>query len=206
MHSLRILLFLLFILSVKTNFVLGQNLSDYFTLNQIEKANTAKDISYLSLEEKAVYTWLNLARMYPSTFAAVLKEYAFANGLKESSYAKSLYKTLLNNTKPMEPVYPSDRLREYAECHAINSGKLGYVGHNRAQTLCKKMNFGYGECCAYGSAYGREIVFQLLIDDRVPSLGHRKICLDSNYTAMGVAIRPHRTYRFNAVLDFNYNQ
>lgn len=33
---------------------------------------------------------------------------------------------------------------------------------------------------------GKEIVLQLLIDHDVPSLGHRKICLDKSYALIGV--------------------
>jgi hypothetical protein len=47
-----------------------------------------------------------------------------------------------------------------------------------------------------------EIVLQLLIDEDVPSLGHRRILLEK-YQTIGVSIQPHSHYGFNAVLDFH---
>jgi hypothetical protein len=40
----------------------------------------------------------------------------------------------------------------------------------------------------------------LLIDEGVPSLGHR-IILFKPHTQIGVSIQPHKKYRWNAVLD-----
>jgi uncharacterized protein YkwD len=42
-----------------------------------------------------------------------------------------------------------------------------------------------------------------LIDDDVPSLGHRIICLDKEYTRVGVSVQPHKNWDVVAVLNFN---
>ncbi len=47
----------------------------------------------------------------------------------------------------------------------------------------------------------KDIVLQLLIDDRVSSLGHRKICLDARYSKIGVSVSPHKEWDTCAVLD-----
>ena len=39
-----------------------------FTSAQIELANTAHSVSYLSNEEKKIFLYINLARMYPQIF------------------------------------------------------------------------------------------------------------------------------------------
>ena len=46
------------------------------------------------------------------------------------------------------------------------------------------------------------IVITLLIDDGIKGLGHRKNILNESYNSVGVAIRPHKSYRVNCVIDF----
>jgi len=156
-------------------------------------ANTAQNEDYLTAEEKQVYYYLNLARMNPKLFADT-----YLGNIKDSkdSYESSLYKEL-QQLKPLSVLKPDRALFESAQCHAVESGKSGYVGHDRVK--CKQHFMG--ECCHYGESGPLEIVTLLLIDHNVPSLGHRKICL-GNYTQLGVAIRPHKAYGKNAVLDF----
>ena len=57
-----------------------------------------------------------------------------------------------------------------------------------------------GECCQYGTDNALGVVMQLLIDEGIESLGHRKILM-GDYTLIGVAMRPHIAYRVNTVLD-----
>jgi len=74
-----------------------------------------------------------------------------------------------------------------------------YVGHTRQTTECKTAYLG--ECCAYGNSDPLRIVLQLLIDEGVPSLGHRYICL-GRYDVVGIATAPHTGYGSNTVLNF----
>ena len=85
-----------------------------------------------------------------------------------------------------------------ANCFALESGASGAVGHHRIK--CKQ---GFdAECCSYGFNTGREIVIQLLVDAGVPSLGHRKICLDNSMCNIGINIQLHAKYEYCCVLDF----
>jgi hypothetical protein len=77
------------------------------------------------------------------------------------------------------------------------------VGHERKTQDSKLKKHYYGECCDYGHNDALEIVLSLLIDEGIPSLGHRDVCL-SNYVKLGVAIQPHKRYGTNTVLDFYY--
>ncbi len=165
-------------------------------------ANTAVNANYLSLQEKEVYYYLNLARLNPPLFAETfmikyLKWNDDAPLQKTSYYVRTLYETL-KKTTPLPVMVPDQALYETAKCHAVYSGKAGYVGHER-----KGCTDNYwGECCAYGSSTGLEIVMQLLIDEGVESLGHREACLSQDYSKLGVSIEPHKTYRVNCVMDF----
>jgi hypothetical protein len=168
-------------------------------------AYTAQNTNYLTENEKLVYYYLNLARLNPPLFAETfLIKYTKWNSYEDLSlsnyYTGSLYKTM----KSMQPVgilSPQKDLFESAKCHAVSSGKEGYVGHTRLSNSGCKSTFS-GECCSYGQFDALEIVMQLLIDSDVPSLGHRKICLSGSYKTLGTSVQPHKTYRFNSVLDF----
>lgn len=157
-------------------------------------ANTAAFENYLTDKEKLVYVYLNLCRMNPSLFADVYMPDSARNA--SSDYRQSLF----NDLKSMDTLcclHSDKQLFESAMCHAVEAGERGYVGHERVNC---HYSFG-GECCQYGSSDPLNIVMQLLVDEGIPSLGHRHICL-GHYDKLGVAIRPHEGYGSNAVLDF----
>jgi hypothetical protein len=171
------------------------------------KCNTAVDAPYLRKSEKDVIYILNLIRSYPALFAkTVLKKYPDLSGngylADDTYYFKSLLDTLLS-LEPMQMLYPDKTCFISAKSHAYQSGITGYVGHERKAPDSKLKKHYYGECCDYGHEDALEIVLSLLIDEGIPSLGHRDICL-SNYTKLGVSIQPHKRYSTNTVLDFYY--
>jgi len=171
-----------------------------------EHANTAINESYLNSTEKEVYYYLNLARINPplfgKTYASAYKVYnikGYAYDERKESLLKELEKL------DSMPVLKPDRLLfESADCFATNGGKQGLIGHDRSSTGCMKLNVA--ECCHYSICPGGlEIVMSLLIDsgENNGALGHRRICLSSSYHYLGVAIRDHKKYDKNAVLDFS---
>jgi uncharacterized protein YkwD len=157
------------------------------------EANSAINEDYLTAEEKQIFYFLNLVRMNPKLFADT-----YLSDLQNSpdNYESSLYQEL-QQLQPLPVLKPNRKLFESAKCHAIESGLVGYVGHTRS----KCSHYFLGECCEYGLSDALDIVTALLIDQGVPSLGHREICL-GNYTELGVSIQPHKSYGVNAVLDF----
>ncbi|MFM7671953.1 MAG: hypothetical protein ACKO6Q_05095 [Bacteroidota bacterium] len=165
--------------------------------------NTAAGVDYLSEEEKTTLYILNLARMNPAFFAKtvvkVYPEYSGEETLTQSEYYRGLL-TFLNKKTPMPLLYPERTLFESARCHATSSGEIGYVGHNRRTQACKRLETFMGECCQYGYKDPLSIIMDLLIDEDVPSLGHR-IILFKPHTQVGISIQPHKRYRWNAVLD-----
>lgn len=169
-----------------------------WTIQEFESANTAKDVEILTSEEKEVIRYINLARLYPKKFAAIEITKCLADGsYSESGYINSLMNTL-KHMKPVGALYFNDNMYKLAKCFAEESGSSGYTGHNRK--TCKK---GYdAECCSYGYETGRHITIQLLIDEGVPSLGHRIICLDKSMEKVGLNIQPHAKYNNCCVLDF----
>ena len=59
-----------------------------------------------------------------------------------------------------------------------------------------------GENCSYGYEQAIDIVLTLMIDEGIKDVGHRKNILSEDFNAVGVAIRPHKNYRINCVIDF----
>jgi len=169
-----------------------------WTAQEFEAANTARDIQSLTDEEKEVIRYINLARLYPKKFASIELKKAIEDGLyKETEFTKSLQVTL-NQMKPVGLLSFDQTMYQLANCFAIESGKSGSYGHHRVHCVD-----GFdAECCSYGFNTGREIVIQLLVDAGVPSLGHRRICLDNSMNALGVNIQPHAKYEHCCVLDF----
>jgi hypothetical protein len=173
-----------------------------WTPEQIEKANTAKSISYLTKEEKETILYINLCRLYPQEFAEKeVRPYVgnlkYGDYVKKSPYRKSLFKHL-QRMQPVPALLFDEVQYQYAKCFAKEQGESGKTGHERTQ--CEK---GFsGECCSYGMETGKDIAMQLLIDHDVPSLGHRQICLNAQYKGVGVSVHAHKAYDFCTVLDF----
>ncbi len=171
------------------------------------KCNTAANTPYLSSDEKEIIYILNLVRTDPGLFSkTVLKKYPSLSGkgylADDEFYYLSLVSTL-NKMQPINTLMPDRSSYESALCHASSSGASAYVGHKRTNSNCEKKKIYNGECCYYGSSDPLEIVLSLLIDEGVPSLGHRNIIL-SSYNKVGVSIQPHKKYGTNTVLDFLY--
>ncbi|MDC0100185.1 CAP domain-containing protein [Crocinitomicaceae bacterium] len=173
-------------------------------------ANTAKNTAYLSQEEKELIYLQNLVRMNPKLFNdTYVKTYYKLNPKKSnSSYAKSLVKDLKESGK-IQVLYPKLAIFDAAEFHANDLGKLGKTGHESTDgaTFSERLKrygvSGYiAENCSYGHNEALDILMQLLIDENVESLGHRKNIMNGVYSKVGLAIRPHKKYRNNAVLDY----
>jgi uncharacterized protein YkwD len=176
-----------------------------WTNEEILKANTASNTSYLSEEEKEVIFVTNLSRVNGDLFSKTFVPYFMEkNQIKSSSYSKSLERDLKKN-KNNSAFQPNNLLTSTAKGHALTSGKRGNAGHQGFDKRYKKVEseFGYfGENCDYGYKQGWEITVHLLIDEGVKSLGHRKSILSHEYTHVGVAIAPHKEYRYNCVMNF----
>jgi hypothetical protein len=193
----KISILCLTLLAIKFSIAKAQN----WTSTQIEKANTAKDIAYLTSVEKECVLYINLCRLYPKDFLKneVLNYYGtakYGDYVKNSSYRQSLI-NLLNNMQPVDALYFDSEAYKNAKCFAIEQGKAGTTGHTRIN--CKDGN--YAECCSYGMDTGKDIVLQLLIDHDVPSLGHRINCLNKAYTKIGVSVQNHVKWDTCAVID-----
>ena len=193
----RISILCLTLLFIQFSNAIAQN----WTSTQIEKANTAKNITYLTNVEKECILYINLCRLYPKDFLKyeVINYYGtekYGDYVQYSTYRKSLIQQL-NSMTPVNALYFDSEAYKNAKCFAIEQGKAGTTGHTRIN--CKDGN--YAECCSYGMDTAKDIVLQLLIDHDVPSLGHRINCLNKAYTKVGVSVQKHINTDICAVID-----
>jgi len=171
----------------------------------LAKANTAKDEKYLSKQEKEVIFYLNLVRLNPKLFAETYLEKYLDSTKENDTYTKSLLKEL-PLTKPMGLLMPDKELFTFTKEHAIKSGQQNTTGHGNYKERVKKIRPRFGgyiaENCDYGNNRAIDIVMSLLIDENVPSLGHRKNILNPIYKFTGTSIQPHKGFEWNCVMEF----
>ncbi|MBK9285837.1 MAG: CAP domain-containing protein [Sphingobacteriaceae bacterium] len=194
---ITVLVFCIFNLNHK-----AQKMDDFFSKKEIKLANTASQEKYLDDFEKEVILLLNLARSQPKNFLKFYRASLRVNQnncgkSKEDYYHKTLEKKLMTMTS-LPVLTANAQLTEFARCWAGYCGEKGITGHNR--NYCKS-NYS-AQCCAYGGDSASDVVWMLLIDRGVKSLGHREICLSASITQIGVAKEKHLKYGLNAVLDF----
>ena len=172
----------------------------------VRSLNTGADIEYLNEEEKKVILFMNMARhdgpLFESTF---LNSYIQETQQENNSYIRSLRKDL-KRSSGLSPLIPEKDLTAAAQGHATESGENGTTGHqgfnSRFEPMMGNPYNHVGENCSYGYEQAIDIVISLLIDEGVQSLGHRNNILAADFNSVGVAIRPHKSYRTNCVMDF----
>ncbi len=186
----------------------GQTNAESFDLEKwdsdlLTKANTANDVNYLDEEEKELIFLTNLARLNGELFSETILD-VYLKDKKSSRYTRSLYRDL-KKIKNLPPLDQEKDLYEAALEHAETSGKRGTTGHQRFGKRYDPLMKNYdeiGENLAYGYRSAPDILIQLLIDEGIPDLGHRKNLLNPNFNSIGVAIENHKNYRFNCVMSF----
>ncbi len=175
---------------------------------QIEKANTAANTDFLTDEEKDVIFLTNLVRFDGALFMRTFLQAHTPND-PSNYYISSLYNTL-PSVRNLSMLTPHQCLSATAAYHANDMGRTGGIGHDSSDgTPCFDRvrrcgsRFHLGENCSYGYNSAVDIVMQLLIDQDVPSLGHRENILGPVFNTLGVAIRPHAVHKYNCVMDFS---
>ena len=202
MHRISLILFLLLPLTLMAQ----SNPWQAWDADVIGNLNTAADLEYLNEEEKKVVLFMNMARhngpLFNETFIAI---YMQENQVEKSSYTRSLSRDL-KKTSDLKPLMPEKDLTAVAQGHAQKSGENGTTGHKdfkkRFEPLMGNPYNHVGENCSYGYEQAIDIVISLLIDEGIENLGHRHNILAPDFNSIGIAIRPHRSYRTNCVMDF----
>jgi hypothetical protein len=186
--------------------------------------HTAKDVYYLNELERQVIHELNKVRSNPKRYAEEYMEElrAFFEG-KVYTYpgrtpinsAEGIFPLnecigILKKTDPMPILEPAEGLAKAANLLTEEQQKHGGIGHisrNGSTPQSRMERFGdWYNCSAeditYGSFEARQIVITLLIDDGVPSRGHRQNILSPCFRFAGVSFNGHPTYHSMCVIDY----
>lgn len=166
---------------------------------------------------------LNSVRSSPQTYASHLREMKpFYHGRELRRPGERVILTqegisaLTEAIRFLERLFPVPTLRLSkglslgARDHVEAQAKTGAVGNGSSEgerphervSLYGSWERKVGENIVYGCRGGREAILTLLIDDGVPSRNHRKIIVDRDFRAVGIACGPHPVYETLCVLIF----
>jgi len=114
----------------------------------------------------------------------------------------------LNAVKPLPPLIPSHGLSQAALTHVKDQETTGGIGHKGGDSMMiedRVKPFGrwegaIGENITYGNESARERLLTWLIDDGVPSRGHRRRLMSSDYQVVGISCGTHPQFKAMCVL------
>jgi uncharacterized protein YkwD len=130
--------------------------------------------------------------------------------IREGRQAAESCITALSAMRGVDRLTPASGLSMGAKDHIADQGRSGSTGHNGSDqstpfTRIARYGHGYtsaGENISYGPTTARDIVIQLLIDDGVPTRGHRINIMNLNFTQTGLACGKHPQYRHMCVMVY----
>jgi hypothetical protein len=188
----------------------------------VDLLNTASSSDFLSDEEKNLILATNMVRSNPAKFAELyVKELLGYYRGKQILYpmedpvttkegitpASQLYRILLR-TKPMGILTPSEGMSLAALDLAQRQSISGRTGHEDRNSLNRRLSqFGKWRGCiaeniAYGYTSGHYALLALLIDDGVPSRGHRQAILNPEFQMIGIGSATHKRYGWSFVIAY----
>ncbi|MEL6555165.1 MAG: CAP domain-containing protein [Cyanobacteria bacterium J06621_11] len=117
--------------------------------------------------------------------------------------------TALQNTESLALLNPSPGMEQGAADHSEDIGFKGLTGHygsDNSDPFERINRYGtWSQAAAENITYGAPTsaewhLIQLLVDDGVPSRGHRETLLNPAYQRVGSACAPHAVYRIVCVM------
>lgn len=175
----------------------------------VSKDDLLREINSVRTNPKQYASYLETLRQYykgnryeePGEIAVVTQE-----GVAALNEAISALQSLPSVTA----LVWSNGLEKAAIDHVRDTGPRGILGHtgsDGSNVETRVNRYGtwktlLGENIAYGTTTARKIITQLLIDDGVPSRGHRENIMNGTYSFVGMAYGTHSVYRSMCVMDF----
>lgn len=187
----------------------------------------ARDGAYLQRLEKAMLHEINKVRTDPKAYAKGLKqERRYYRGriierpgkrpirTREGRAALDACIAALEKASAIQALALDENLSQAAALLVTEQAKTGATGHvcadgrtlkDRISRYCGDRYTKMAENISYGGDEGRNaraVVIRFLIDDGIPSRGHRLNLLNPSFTHCGVATATHPVYRHVCVIDF----
>jgi len=171
-------------------------------------------LNYLNQLEKEVILEMNKARLNPKNYAEIkIKKYGYNYSHNEGEKIVNECYNFLLKQKPINYLLPSYGMTLASKDHVSDQSKTGNTGHDgsdKSDPFSRMKRYGYefgyaGENISYGYNNAESIILQLLIDDGVPSRGHRKNIMNSNYKLSGVSCGSHLKYNYMCLINYADN-
>ncbi len=179
---------------------------------QLNKANTFHKISYLTLDEKMILFYINLARIDSKRFAkTILNDYIDSVG-NSNSQITSLKRDLLVQKKA-KPLTPEKELCQLAKNYAIFQGKTGQTGsHNfteRIKKICESERyFDVKELLLYTQNRPLDIAIGILAGSSEQNFiseelakKQRKAIFDTKFNTIGLSVKTHSEAEFVCIFE-----
>ena len=177
-------------------------------------------------QAQAVIAEMNRCRQNPKEYAETVlrkrlecfiydKIYIDANGKRiKTKEGRGRVLEVIDELKGMDPIEPlayDEGLANAARFHCSDIGPSGHTGHNSRDGTSMgdrlkryvKDRITMGENIDYGNSSAEDIVVNLVIDDGVTNRGHLKNIMNSSFRRAGVALGPHKKYKYMCVIDFS---
>ena len=154
----------------------------------------------------------DLEAMLPHFDGTVLRRPGQRVGLQTNEGPAAVREAIrfLRAQAPLPPLAWEDGLWRAAGDHVRDQGPRGSPGHsgNDGSSMGQRMSrYGQWQSTAaenidYGSANALDVLISLIVDDGVPSRGHRTNIFNARLRVMGAACGPHARYRVMCVMNY----
>ena len=184
--------------------------TDTSVLNMLARAG-AKE--YSSEQEMSYLYWVNVMRGNPSAFhkqyvRAYLEQ--FPEAVCEESVSLEVEMYRLSSLPPLVPVRSLFIASAAHATFLARTGRLSHDGEGGKGFATRMEEAGVSSCAGEVIFDGKDdmlvAVILLLIDHRVPGVGHRKALLNPGFTRTGAAVRFSREGRAVMVQDLSCPQ
>jgi uncharacterized protein YkwD len=174
------------------------------------------------VSRQAVVAELNYARQQPQAYANFIQQWvSYFRGRmlmlpgQTAAMTNEGAPAVLEAVRALRATRPMSALAEFAPIDQAADdmvrdlgprGGRGHVGSDGSQPWDRMRRHaqgltGFGEAIAFGPTTARSIVIGLLVDDGVPSRGHRQGLLNPAYRYVGVGLGRHATLGQMCVVD-----